>query len=469
MQGPADLRSALSAAEREWIAILESSSVCAVQPDEDRRQAAPACSSESLAEVRVQQLLNELATLKESHAEAVATAVAEREARLAEREEHFRQIHALLRQAADALLTFDTESVIRSANDAAERMLGHCECELVGRSLSDIMDSHGSQATQGVLQLLDHAVQCKTPVEVTLLRADGRPFTAEMAVSRVLLGEESLYFASFRDTSERRMLEAQLRQAQKMESIGQLASGIAHEINTPVQYIGDNTAFVLDAVQEMEQIVRICLELRNSESDVAARKGILGRLFQKIQTADLEYLFEEVPKALRETLDGVKRVANIVHAMKEFAHPGGGAKQAVDLNRAVQNAVTVARNEWKYVADVELQLDSAAPPIKCYPDDMNQVILNLIINAAHAIGEKIGANSEAKGKITIVTRRCGNDFELRVTDTGTGIPKAIRSRIFDPFSRRSRSARERAKDWPLYMPWSCRSMAGQSMWRARLA
>ncbi|NMC21574.1 MAG: ATP-binding protein [Thermogutta sp.] len=218
-----------------------------------------------------------------------------------------------------------------------------------------------------------------------------------------------------------------------MESIGQLAAGIAHEINTPVQYIGDNTSFVLDAVRDMEGIVRACLELQSSAENQEHRERSIGDLIERIQAADLEYLFEEIPKALREALDGVKRVANIVLAMKEFAHPGGTAKQAVDLNRAVQNAVTVARNEWKYVADVELNLDASAPKVTCFPDDMNQVILNLIVNAAHAIAEKVGPDPRGRGTITIATRLCGDWFELRVADTGTGIPEAIRSRIFDPF------------------------------------
>jgi len=420
--------------ETEWAEVLDT---CAARPESLPLDGCvadgPTDGAAYLAEIRVQQLLNELAALKASHAEAVATAIAEREARLAERDEHFRQIHALLRQAADAILTLDNDAVIRSANDAAERMFGRSERDLAGKSLDEVIEYEAAASHSDILKLLESTVSNHAPVEVVIRSADGRMLPAEMAVSRVIVDEESLYFGSFRDISERKMLEAKVRQAQKMESIGQLAAGIAHEINTPVQYIGDNTSFVLDAVRDMEGIVNACLELQSAAKDKESREKLIADLIERIQAADLEYLFQEIPKALRETLDGVKRVANIVLAMKEFAHPGGAAKQAVDLNRAVQNAVTVARNEWKYVADVDLNLDASAPKVTCFPDDMNQVILNLIVNAAHAIAEKVGPDSNCRGTITISTRLCGDWFELRVADTGTGIPEAIRSRIFDPF------------------------------------
>ncbi|GAB4137914.1 MAG: hypothetical protein Kow0040_24900 [Thermogutta sp.] len=422
------------AEESEWAAVLNSCATASASPplfDEPDTHASG--SSESLTEARVRQLQNELAALKASHAEAVATAIAEREARLAEREEHLRQIHALLRQAADAILTLDNDAVICSANDAAERMFGLPEQALAGKSLDEVIAHPSVDSCSDIWKLLNRAASTQTAVEIVVRCADGRMLPAEMALSRVLVDDESLYFASFRDVSERKMLEAKVRQAQKMESIGQLAAGIAHEINTPVQYIGDNTSFVLDAFRDMEGIVKTCLELQHQADNVSVREEILTKLLERIRAADLEYLSEEVPNALRETLDGVKRVANIVLAMKEFAHPGGGTKQAVDLNRAVQNAVTVARNEWKYVADVELELDPSAPKVTCFPDDMNQVILNLIVNAAHAIAEKVGPDSKNKGTITVSTRLRGDWFELRVADTGTGIPEAIRCRIFDPF------------------------------------
>ena len=148
---------------------------------------------------------------------------------------------------------------------------------------------------------------------------------------------------------------------------------------------------------------------------------------------DADYLEEEIPKALQQSLDGMKRVATIVKAMKEFSHPGVGEKVKVDLNRAIETTIIVTKNAWKYVADVQTELSPDLPPVPCLPDAINQVILNLIVNAAQAIGEKPGEESGEKGTITITTRDAGAQVEIRVKDTGPGIPEEIRDRIFNPF------------------------------------
>jgi signal transduction histidine kinase len=152
-----------------------------------------------------------------------------------------------------------------------------------------------------------------------------------------------------------------------------------------------------------------------------------------MEQLDVEYLMEEVPKAIQQSLDGIERVAGIVQAMKEFSHPGTEEKTAIDLNRAIQSTITVARNEWKYVAEVVTEFDSCLPMARCLPGEFNQVILNLIINAAQAIAETAQEGDAARGTITISTRRDGEWAEIRIGDTGTGIPEAIRSRVFDPF------------------------------------
>ncbi|MBU0595079.1 histidine kinase, partial [Candidatus Bipolaricaulota bacterium] len=148
---------------------------------------------------------------------------------------------------------------------------------------------------------------------------------------------------------------------------------------------------------------------------------------------DLDFLKEEIPKAIAQSLEGVGRVAEIVRSMKEFSHPGGTEKQATDLNRAIEATITVARNEWKYVAEMAMDLDPDLPPVPCLAGDFNQVILNLIINAAHAIGDVVGENSGEKGTVTITTRQNGDWAEIRISDTGTGIPEENRSKIFDHF------------------------------------
>ena len=186
---------------------------------------------------------------------------------------------------------------------------------------------------------------------------------------------------TFSDITERRMLEAQLSQAQKLESIGQLAAGIAHEINTPSQYIGDNTRFLRDAFADLRPLLVRCLELPGCAVTDDRWQAIIA----SIEQADLEFLLKEIPAAIDQSLEGIEQVTHIVRSMKEFSHPGSAEKQSIDVNRAIENALTISRNEWKYVAEVVTDLADDLPLLTCWPGDLNQVLLNLIVNAAHAI------------------------------------------------------------------------------------
>lgn len=235
------------------------------------------------------------------------------------------------------------------------------------------------------------------------------------------------------DVTERKGLEDQLRQAQKLEAIGQLAAGIAHEINTPTQYIGDNTRFLKDSWTAIAEILSLCQTMRQEASAGSITPESLANFDRVMEQADTDYLLKEIPHAIDQSLEGLERVAKIVRAMKEFSHPGSEEKRAVDINKAIETTVTVARNEWKYVADVVTQLDSCLPLVPCLGGEFNQVILNLIINAAHAIAGVVGDGSKGKGKITISTRRDGPWVQIAIQDTGTGIPPEIQSRIFEPF------------------------------------
>ncbi len=167
----------------------------------------------------------------------------------------------------------------------------------------------------------------------------------------------------------------------------------------------------------------------------ADRRGseLVAEVDASVAEADVEYLMEEVPKAIDQSLEGVQRVATIVRSMKEFSHPGGADKQPADLNRAIESTITVARNEWKYVAEMVTDFDASLPLVPCLVGDFNQVILNMIINAAHAIRHVVGDNTGEKGTITLTTRRDGDWAEIRLSDTGTGMPAEVRAKIFDPF------------------------------------
>jgi len=232
---------------------------------------------------------------------------------------------------------------------------------------------------------------------------------------------------------ERQHYEVKLRHAQKMESIGQLAAGIAHEINTPTQYVGDNVRFLRDAFGDIKKILEPLRALLSQDKDLPIAPEEFAPIRLLAAEHDLDYLMDEVPQAVQQSLEGIGRVSKIVQAMKEFSHPGATEKTALDLNKAIETTITVARNEWRYVADLETGLDPDLPPVPCLPGEFNQVILNLIVNAAHAIADAVGSESGKKGLITISTRQNGDWIEVRIKDSGAGIPEKIRHRIFEPF------------------------------------
>jgi signal transduction histidine kinase len=219
-----------------------------------------------------------------------------------------------------------------------------------------------------------------------------------------------------------------------MASIGQLAAGIAHEINTPTQYVGDNTRFLKEAFGNLHQLLEKYSNLFEAAKGDALTKDHIRELEKAVEEADLAYLNKETPKAIQQTLEGVEHVTKIVRSLKEFSHPGSKEMTATDINKALENTITVSRNEWKYVAEMETDFDPSLPLVPCMPGELNQVFLNMIINAAHAITDVVGDGSNGKkGTIKISTKDNGDSVEIRISDTGTGIPEDIRSRIFDPF------------------------------------
>lgn len=271
--------------------------------------------------------------------------------------------------------------------------------------------------------------------ETKMLNKECREFPASVRGTPFLDDQYDVagMFFIINDITPRKRLEAQLVQAQNMKSIGQLAAGIAHEINTPTQYVGDNLRFLQDNFPLLLQSFCALHEALETARVRALTPEEAGAVDKAIADADMEYLSAEIPLAIRQSLDGVDRVSRIVRAMRQFTHPGTDEKKLVDLAQAIESTATVARNEWRYVADLQMAFDETLPLVPCLPADLNQVLLNLIVNAAHAIAEKLGPSSEEKGAITITTRQDGAWAEIAVADSGAGIPEHIRDRVFDPF------------------------------------
>jgi PAS domain S-box-containing protein len=287
--------------------------------------------------------------------------------------------------------------------------------------------------SRGVPQTVEYRVRCRDghwldfEARVNpIFNPSWRP-TQAMVVSRDVTARKAA-------ERERQQMEVQLRHAQKLESIGSLAAGIAHEINTPTQYIGDNASFLGSVLPDLLGSVaaqRRILSARRAQGVLTPEEA---GLLRRIEDLDLDYLADEIPKAVRQTLEGVSRVAAIVGAMKDFSHPGGESKVPADLNKAIESTLLVSRNEWKYVARLESDLDPALPQVPCLQGEINQTVLNLVVNAAHAIEEALGGRHTGRlGVIRVATRQVDREVRISVSDTGNGIPEAIRERIFEPF------------------------------------
>ena len=264
---------------------------------------------------------------------------------------------------------------------------------------------------------------------------DGRVHFVGLAVRRIRAeGAHAGFILTGTDITEKKTLEEQLRQAHKLEAVGQLAAGIAHEINTPAQFVTDNTKFLRDSWDSVVRLLEYCRQMQQEITE----KGSLSletllRYEELLRESDVDFLSKEIPSAISQSLEGLERVAKIVLAMKEFSHPGGNEKCAVDVNKLIETTLAVARNEWRYVAEAVTNLDAALPFVPCVASEMNQVILNLVVNAAHAIADSRKQENSPKGKITITTQKIEGSVEIAVHDTGAGVPEEVQSRIFEPF------------------------------------
>jgi PAS domain S-box-containing protein len=325
---------------------------------------------------------------------------------------------------------FDTATLdFLEVNDAAMQQYGYSRDEFLRMKTTDIRPAEEverfNRHLNRVKAVKGAAGQWKH------LTKDGRILDVEVHFGCLDYDGRRARLAIAQDVTDRNRLELELRHAQKLEAVGSLAAGIAHEMNTPIQFVGDNVRFLKDAFTDLTAVLQEYRHIRDQAAHDEVARGLAAEVADAEKAADLGYLLQEIPKAIEQSLDGVTRVATIVRAMKEFAHPGCKEKAAADLNRALANALIVTRNEIKYVADVETEFGEL-PPVRCHIADLNQVFLNLLINAADAIRDVAKPNGP-KGLIRVTTGRNGDRAVISISDTGGGIPAEIRNRVFDPF------------------------------------
>ncbi|MEU8234235.1 PAS domain-containing protein [Actinoplanes sp. NPDC048967] len=348
-----------------------------------------------------------------------------------EQAQAFRSV--IMDDMAEGLYTVDGDGKLTSMNRAASEMLGWAEKDLLGLSVHATVHAvpwHGTPQPESECPLrhIRTAGQAVQTVDETFVRRDGTTFGVACSVAPLETGGgQPGAVVTFRDMTEVRRAELEARHDQKLESLGRLSAGLAHEINTPIQFVGDNTRFLADAYQDMLDLLlvyRECMapalgELRWSERTERAQRAEAK--------ADLEYLAAEIPAAVSQSLEGVERVASLVRAMKSFSYKDSTEQSYADLNEAVRTTLTVARNEVKYVADVVLDLGEL-PDVLCHLGDLNQVFLNLLVNAADALKDQA-----ERGEIRISSRTDGPAAVLTFADNGTGIPADIQQSIFEPF------------------------------------
>ena len=326
-----------------------------------------------------------------------------------------------------ALIVMDLQGAIISLNKGALILLEYTEEEIMGVQMSSFFPARDLPNIGLIKTLAQKGEVLRTEKECVTKGGAIIP----VLLSAVMNSSEDYIVCVILDIRERKRLEIELRHAQKLESIGQLAAGIAHEINTPTQFIGDNTRFLHDAFEELKPVLQICKDM--AASGESTEVVITSEMLDSLHRADIDYLLEEIPLAIQQSTEGVERVSKIVKSMKEFSHPGGNTKKSIDLNHAIETTLTISKNEWKYVANLELDLEPELPSVLCLPGDLNQAILNIIVNAAHAIEAKVGHSPREKGTITVRTRKDADNVFIQIQDTGIGIPAEIHNRIFDPF------------------------------------
>lgn len=359
------------------------------------------------------------------------------------------RLEAVVSTARDAIIMIDGEGRISHWNTAAEGMFGYSRVEAEGRDLHRLLAPprfHDPSALGlEAFRRTGAGVAVGKTLELIGRRRSGEEFPLELSLAATQLQGDWCAVGLVRDISKRKKaegrlreeeekrsrMEVELRHSQKLEAVGRLAAGIAHEINTPVQFVSDSIQFLQTATKSLFRFISLYQPFLSAPEVLAALRDAADAVRAAEHELDLEYLLANVPGSIERCFDGTRRISAIVRAMKEFAHADLREKSPADLNHALESTLVIAKNEYKYVADIGLDLGEI-PLVMCHLGDLNQVFLNLIVNAAHAIGEVVG-DSGRKGVIRVATHSDDGSVYVEIADTGAGIPAEVREHIFEPF------------------------------------
>lgn len=360
----------------------------------------------------------------------ILTDVTEARQREIELSEKTALLETVLETVPFVVVAMDNDGRITFASREAGIHFGVPANEMLGRTLAEIL---GDRYSQGIDDFIGEIRETGKPVNRPNHNSSVVAGKINWSIGSPIIrasGRTSGMLIIIMDVTEQQNALEQLARAPKMEGIGQLAAGIAHEINTPIQFIGNNLEFLHEAGDEIFHLADAFLEYLQ----VADAGGELSKVREKVdnalEEADIDYLKEELPEAIVRSQHGIADVARIVLSMKEFSHPSLKEKSPADINAALQNTALIARNEWKHIAALQEDLSDDLPEVFCYPGELNQVFLNMIVNAAHAIEDRDLAEP---GVIGIRSTTKGNSVEIRISDTGVGLSEELRARVFEPF------------------------------------
>ncbi len=345
------------------------------------------------------------------------------------------QLAVTMASITEGVISTDLHNRIVLMNRVAEDLTGWVRVEAKGQRLDTVLQIKPSDIQSEQYIALPEGYTIRSLQSLTLVSRRQEQYAIDGSYGPILNEEGAMigHIAVFQDQTEKLKLQSQLALSSKLQSIGQLAAGVAHEINTPMQFIGDNTGFLDKSFQDLSQVLESYEQLESQCRQAGQFSEALGRIKKTKESLDADYLVREIPSAIDQTLSGIERVTKLVKAMKTFSYPNQGKMQLHNLNHCIEATVNVCRNEWKYVADMELDFDPSLPAVPCLIDELNQVILNMVTNSAHSIQDAIRAGHYPKGTIRVGTKRVDNEAHILIQDSGMGIPSEVIDKIYDPF------------------------------------